>query len=888
MGWHMIVPRSFGLSCILAFYGLLVSGSAAAQSTPLSDLDALRYIASHPDLIQAYGADPARGRSHYETWGIREGRKITFEPLYYTASHPDLIEAFRDDELLAVTHYVKWGYKEQRQTTFSPLYALRYIASSPDLIVAFGPDAAKGVRHYVRWGYFENKADSRSRRISFEPLCYTASHPDLITAFGIDELKSVSHYIQWGYKENRQVTFCPLRALIYIASSPDLIEALGADALKGARHYVQWGYFENQADSRNRNFTFNPALYLLENPDLQAMTAGNPEKLALHYITSGYKENRGNGAGGIPSVEIVSASADGWAGEVRPFKPPRSFDGQFIGSESSLETFFVFNRGERNSQLKISEVKFIGDNADQFNVFSVENCSAIRVGDRCAVRVAFKPTRSGYMEGRLRLTYNAPYSPYEMVFTGTGIQKGPSLSPDPKIITFGGFAANESQTATVSLRNSGNEPLVIERISIGGIQDSAAVASQKSNCKVVAVGSVCVVEITYTRLQAGASHDIMLAVDHSLVSSEVRISRQRALIPIVAAPSSISVSPSAINFERTTVNSSTKTQVVTVTNTGSVILSVSGVVVSGTDASQFMQTNNCSAVTSGRTCTISVTFRPTSNGNKNAALIISHNAAANPSAVTVFGEATTSMTSASMTRESVTQVSMSPASLQGVVVSESVLGQKNSSMAGMIGAEGNYSGASVSADSMTGSSYRLIRSGDSAGYRQTWRLEYRDSGGTLLSKRTLPDTVEVSWRRSDLISEELATTGWARVCSDRVWTIQDGYQLLFQVGSQSLTDLQPGELFVNSSAEATVIANVGCASGGAVRIEGYSLGVSEREPPLRSNSIPARHFIFVLDRNGAVLKRDVWAEPFDLVGLCRVAANEQRTFCNEAGMALAR
>ena len=41
---------------------LLLLGSAAvrAQSTPLSDLDALRYIASYPDLIQAYGADPAR------------------------------------------------------------------------------------------------------------------------------------------------------------------------------------------------------------------------------------------------------------------------------------------------------------------------------------------------------------------------------------------------------------------------------------------------------------------------------------------------------------------------------------------------------------------------------------------------------------------------------------------------------------------------------------------------------------------------------------------------------------------------------------------------------------------------------------------------------------
>ncbi|MBM4231448.1 MAG: hypothetical protein FJ184_11985, partial [Gammaproteobacteria bacterium] len=58
--------------------GLLFMGSVAvrAQTVPLSDLDALRYIASHPDLIAAFGADASKGRSHYEQWGIKEGRKI--------------------------------------------------------------------------------------------------------------------------------------------------------------------------------------------------------------------------------------------------------------------------------------------------------------------------------------------------------------------------------------------------------------------------------------------------------------------------------------------------------------------------------------------------------------------------------------------------------------------------------------------------------------------------------------------------------------------------------------------------------------------------------------------------------------------------------------------
>jgi len=86
---------------------LLAALVARAQTSPLSDLGALRYIASHPDLIEAYGVSAEQGRSHYTKWGFNEGWKITFEPLYYTASHPDLIEAFGLDETKSVTHYIR-------------------------------------------------------------------------------------------------------------------------------------------------------------------------------------------------------------------------------------------------------------------------------------------------------------------------------------------------------------------------------------------------------------------------------------------------------------------------------------------------------------------------------------------------------------------------------------------------------------------------------------------------------------------------------------------------------------------------------------------------------------------------------------------------------------
>jgi len=270
---NKLAKWSVWLGLILLLWPL----SVRAQTTPLSDLDALRYIASQPDLIAAFGADAAKGRSHYETWGIKEGRKITFEPLNYTASHPDLMAAFGIDETKAATHYIQWGFKEGRKTTFNPL---NYIASQPDLISAFGADAAKGARHYIQNGYAEK------RQITFDPARYMASHPDLIQAFAGDETKGAMHYIQWGYKEKRQTTFSDLDALQYVASFADLIQSIGSDVITAIGHYVTSGY------NAGRRITFEALAYIASHGDL--INAFGTDALAgvKHYLNWGYKEGR--------------------------------------------------------------------------------------------------------------------------------------------------------------------------------------------------------------------------------------------------------------------------------------------------------------------------------------------------------------------------------------------------------------------------------------------------------------------------------------------------------------------------------------------------------------------------------------------------------------------
>ncbi|MBM4231449.1 MAG: VCBS repeat-containing protein [Gammaproteobacteria bacterium] len=281
--------------------GLLLLGAASvvrAQTTPLSDLDALRYIASHPDLIAAFGPDAAKGRSHYETWGIKEGRKITFNPLNYIASHPDLIAAFGADAAKGVRHYIQNGHAERRQITFDPN---RYMASYPDLIQAFAGDETKAARHYIEWGYKEQRQTTFT---DLDALQYVASFGDLIQSIGSDVVTAIRHYVTTGYNAGRRITF---DALAYIASFGDLISAFGTNAISGVQHYINWGFREG------RQVVFDALGYLSRHTDLQQAFGSDTVAATKHYINWGFKEGRAysftvavnTGAGGRSNISKI-------------------------------------------------------------------------------------------------------------------------------------------------------------------------------------------------------------------------------------------------------------------------------------------------------------------------------------------------------------------------------------------------------------------------------------------------------------------------------------------------------------------------------------------------------------------------------------------------------
>jgi hypothetical protein len=201
-----------------------------------TDSDALEYIASYGDLMNAFGANGEAGVNHFLNHGIHEGREIVFDGLEYVASYGDLMNAFGADVVAGATHFINAGRHEGRTTTFD---GLEYIASYDDLINAFGADASSGARHYIVAGRDEG------RTTTFDGLEYIASYDDLIFAFGSDSDAGATHFIVQGNNEGRETTFDVEQ---YLANYADLNAAFGNDHDPATIHYIDQGFFEDRTD----------------------------------------------------------------------------------------------------------------------------------------------------------------------------------------------------------------------------------------------------------------------------------------------------------------------------------------------------------------------------------------------------------------------------------------------------------------------------------------------------------------------------------------------------------------------------------------------------------------------------------------------------------------
>ncbi|WP_221312889.1 choice-of-anchor D domain-containing protein [Granulicella aggregans] len=128
------------------------------------------------------------------------------------------------------------------------------------------------------------------------------------------------------------------------------------------------------------------------------------------------------------------------------------------------------------------------------------------------------------------------------------------------------------------------------------------------------------------------------------------------------------LSPTSLAFGSIAVGDTSPAQTLTLSNSGSASLSITGISITGLNASQFKETTTCtSTLAAGANCTISLTFTPTTPASAVATVAVADNAAGSPQTASLSGTGTApaapkaALTPASVTFGSITVGSFSAA-----------------------------------------------------------------------------------------------------------------------------------------------------------------------------------------------------------------------------------
>ena len=219
------------------------------------------------------------------------------------------------------------------------------------------------------------------------------------------------------------------------------------------------------------------------------------------------------------------------------------------------------------------------------------------------------------------------------------------VTASPGALSFGSVVtgtASAAQTVTVS-NPTGSAAAVSSIAATGDFSPTNTCGSS------IAANGSCTVSVKFAPTATGARTGT-LTVNAGGVTNTV------SLTGTGTAPGPVlNAAPASLSFAGTDVGSSSAAQAVTVTNSGTAAATVSGVAATG----DFSQTNNCSSVATGSSCTVNVTFKPTASGTRTGTLTVTSNANNSPATVSLAGSgigATTNLAlGATMTASGSTQ-----------------------------------------------------------------------------------------------------------------------------------------------------------------------------------------------------------------------------------------
>ena len=206
----------------------------------------------------------------------------------------------------------------------------------------------------------------------------------------------------------------------------------------------------------------------------------------------------------------------------------------------------------------------------------------------------------------------------------------PIASYSPLSAYFGSEAlAVKSSAKSVTLTNTGASTLNITSHTIAGA--NLGDFTETTTCgSTLGASSSCTFSLFFDPTATGPRKASLVVTDNAANSPQS--------IPLTGLGVAPTVSPGALTFTGQTVGTSSAPKTITLTNMGSVAMSLYEIAIQGTNAGDFSKTTTCGAsLGASASCTVSVTFKPTATGTQTASVLFSDDGGASPQAVTLSG-----------------------------------------------------------------------------------------------------------------------------------------------------------------------------------------------------------------------------------------------------------
>ena len=283
-----------------------------------------------------------------------------------------------------------------------------------------------------------------------------------------------------------------------------------------------------------------------------------------------------------------------------------------VGSSSAPQTATIKNTGI--DTITFGTVEVTGDGGD-FSYFP--DCpSTLDPGQSCSITIQFAPLGTGPKTALVRSGFQDLTGPQPLLaISGTGLANGPvlqsiTIAPSNPTVTAG---ATQQFTATGHFSDRTTQDLTAT---------VTWTSSTPANATISATGLAAAIH-------AGTS---TISATSGAVSGST-------LLTATAGTKALTVSPTALTFPAVPFGSTTASQDVTLTSTGTFAVTVSSNLINGANPSDFILTaSTCTTIVNpGTNCTYSFAFRPLAAGHRSATLNFFDDAPDSPQTVSLVG-----------------------------------------------------------------------------------------------------------------------------------------------------------------------------------------------------------------------------------------------------------